>query len=395
MGILDIKTLNKIVDLYHHVAKSDEPMQVVKSSGDLHVLKDAAGRYKWLAVYSNSFRDEDAVPEIISSKSQKDFVEKVDAGIYDYPVLVFWHNLKWKFGKATVVAFDEVEPGIGFAIAGGDIDVGKEYVAEALLESDVPFKMSHGMPTSRIVRDRVDSTVYNKHVTTEITVLPADYAANPLTGFGLLGDDDMLSDKKKSEFMGKLGLNMSVLNRLEASNKSVASAEKGTREYKETTVDETEEVQTEAQPETVAEEVTEQVVEEVQETPADPGLNLQDILDANKEVTDAMAEDVAEIKSALEVVAGAIEVLSIAQKNTLERVDAVEEAREEEVKAQTPTYSDTFKNRIDSIIGQPAAEVSQEKGKEEVVTGPKEAETKNVSKTFGSTFLGELASKGS
>jgi hypothetical protein len=396
MPLLDMSTLNKIVDLYHRAVKSDESVQVVKSSGDLHVLKDAAGRYKWLAVYSNSFRDEDGVPEIISSKSQKAFVENVDAGIYEYPVLVFWHNLKWKFGKATVVAFDEVEPGIGFAIAGGDIDAGKEYVAEALLASDVPMKMSHGMPVSGIARERVDSTVYLKHVTTEITVLPADYAANPLTGFGLLGDDNMLSDKKKSEIMGKLGLDMSVLNRLEDSNRNVAAAERDTREYKETTVDEqVEGVQTEAQPEEVAAEVTEQVEEGAQDTPADPGLNIQAILDASKSANEALSGDIAEIKAALDTVADALGVLSVAQKNTLERVEAVEQAREDEVKAQTPTFSASYKDKIDSVIGKPAAEVTQEKATKKGVTGPQEAETKNAEKKFGSSFLGELAAKGS
>lgn len=392
MSLLEIETLNKIVDLYHQVVKGSKH---VEPEGDLHVFKNATGEYKWLAVYSNSFRDEDGVPEIISSKSQRGFVDGVDAGNYAYPDLVFWHNPKWKFGKATVVAFDEIEPGIGFAIAGGDIDVGKEYVAEALLASDVPFKMSHGMPVGGIARERVDSTVYAKHVTTEITVLPADYAANPLTGFGLLGDDNMLSEKKKSEIMGNLGIDMSVLNRLEASNKAVADAEKDTREYKETTVDEqTVEVQTEAQPEVVATEVTEQVVE-AQDTPANPVLDVQAILDANKSANEAIAGDISEIKSALDTVAEALGVLSVAQKNTMERVEAVEEARENEVKAQTPTYSDTFKNRIDSIIGQPAAQVTQEKGVEKAVTGPEEAAAANVAKQFGSTFLADLVSKGS
>ena len=392
MGILDIKTLNKIVDLYHQAVKGDEH---VEPQGDLRVFKDAAGRYKWLAVYSNSFRDEDGVPEIISSKSQRDFVEKVDAGTYDYPDLLFWHNPKWKFGKATVVAFDEIEPGIGFAIAGGDIDVGKEYVAEALLASDVSWKNSHGMPVSGIAREMVDSTIYAKHITTEITVLPADYAANPLTGFGLLGDDNMLSDKKKSEIMGKLGIDTSVLDQLEASNKAVADAEKGTREYKETTVDEqTVEVQTETQPEVVAAEVTEQV-EEAQDKPANPALDVQAILDATKSANEAIAGDIAEIKSALETVADALGVLSVAQKNTLERVEAVEQAREDEVKAQTPTFSQAYKDKIDSVIGQPAAAVIQEKGKEKAVTGPQETKVENATKQFGSTFLADLIAKGS
>lgn len=398
MSLLEINTLSKVVDIYHKIISKEDTPITDSLPDDLQIIKDATGGYKWLAVYSNSFRDEDGVPEIIGSSSQKAFVDSVDAGHYDYPELQLWHNPKWKFGKATVVAYDEVEPGIVFAIAGGTIDVDKGYVAEALLASDVPFKLSHGMPTSGIKRELVDSTVYQKHITTEITVLPAQYAANPLTGFGLLGDDNMISNKKKAEIMGSLGVDPNVLQRLEDSNKSVAQFEKGTREYKETTMDEqTEavEVQTEAPPVVAAEVVTEQVTEvpaQVQNTPANSEFDIQGILDANK----AVSNDIGEIKASLDIVVEALGVLSVAQKNTLERVEAVEKAKENEAIAQTPTYSATFKERINSIIGQPAAIVQQQKGSDaQVLSGPKEEEPNTKANAFGSSFLGGLVSKGS
>lgn len=158
--------------------------------------------------------------------------------------------------------------------------------------------------------------------------------------------------------------------------------------------EQTVEVQAETQPEVVAAEVTEQV-EEAQDKPANPALDVQAILDATKSANEAIAGDIAEIKSALETVADALGVLSVAQKNTLERVEAVEQAREDEVKAQTPTFSQAYKDKIDSVIGQPAAAVIQEKGKEKAVTGPQETKVENATKQFGSTFLADLIAKGS
>ena len=393
MPILDAKTQSKVVDILYSLVGKDRTASC-KIIGDFQIIKDGVTGYKWLAVYSNSFRDEDNVPEIISSRSQKDFVDNVDAGNYNYPELQLWHNSKWKFGVATVVAYDEVEPGIGFAIAGGTIDRGKEYVADALLESGVAWKMSHGMPTSGIAREFVDSTIYAKHITTEITVLPAQFAANPLTGFGLIGDDTMISDKKKVEIVGDLGISMNVLTRLEASNKEVALAEKNTREFKEIdnvdketeVVEETADVVEETTD--VVEDVTEEIVDQDRDTPAGSDLDIQNILDGYKDSNDAIATDIAEIKSALDIVVGAIETLSVAQKNVSERVGAVEKAREDEVVAQTPTYSATFKERIESVVGNTAAELNKEKG-DESLEGPEEVK-ENVKKQFGSDYLGAL-----
>lgn len=398
MPILDMKPLAKIIDIYHTLmmlnGQITDNLPKELGTGDLQIIKDAAtGQYKWLAVYTNSFRDEDAVPEIISSKSQKAFVENVDAGNYSYPELQLWHNPKWRFGEATVVAFDEVEPGIGFAVAGGTIDIGKEYVAEALVESGVAWKNSHGMPTGGIIRDFSDKTVYDKHITTEITVLPAEYAANPLTGFGLLGEKGMIPNTKKAEIMGKLGIGKEVLTRLEESNIAVASAEKDTREYKEKSSmsEQAEEANVQAgaaEAAAVTEQATEEVVEQVREAPATPALDVDALLGANKEV----ATEVHEIKEALEVVIGALEVIGVAQKNMTERIGAMEKAKEDEVVAQTPTYSQAFKARIDSVVGNPVAKVSKEKDAEAAPTGP--AQEKAAPRTqFGSSFLAGLVDK--
>ena len=154
------------------------------------------------------------------------------------------------------------------------------------------------------------------------------------------------------------------------------------------------EVQAEAQPEVVAA-VTEEVVEAVQDTPAVSGFDIQGILD-NKEAIGAVSADVTEIKESLSVIAGALEVLAIAQKNTLERVESAEKAREEEVVALTPTYSQAFKSRIDSIIGQPAAAVTSKEGSNTpVFSSPEQAKPVANKEAFGSSFLSSLVEKGS
>ena len=72
----------------------------------------------------------------------------------------------------------------------------------------------------------------------------------------------------------------------------------------------------------------------------------------------------------------------------------MEKEKEDEVVAQTPTYSQAFKARIDSVVGNKAAAVSKEKDETENVslTGP--AEEKAAPEThFGSSFLAELIDK--
>ena len=135
-------------------------------------------------------------------------------------------------------------------------------------------------------------------------------------------------------------------------------------------------------------EIKEEVVEQVQEAPATPALDIDALLGANKEV----AAEVHEIKEAIEVVIGALEVIGVAQKNMTERIGAIEKAASDEVIVQTPTYSQVAKDRIGSIIGNPAAQVKEEKGAKEKLAGP--SEEKSVPNTqFGSSFLAELVNK--
>ena len=394
---------------------SEEPVK-----NGLSIIKGNNGRYKWLAVYSNSFRDDDLVPEIISAKSHKEFVDGVDAGIFDYPDLYLWHVPEWKFGKATFVAYDEVEPGVVFAIAGGDIDKGKEFVAEALLESGIQWQMSHGMPTGSISRYVEDATIYAKYSSTELTVLPEVYAANHLTGFGVL-EDNMIPNKKRTEIMDKLGVTGEQLDSLEASNKNVADNEKSVREFKEaadTAISDEEQVsdtpQKDAEAETLVDgntldvvidesittpadvvvddldvsndtTIVEEVVEEVVEDTPSGEMDLQALVSAFSKQLDAITADISGIK---EVVVGTVSALEEFKSKTDEinsRIDGIDKAANDEVVVQTPLFSEIYGQRIKSIIGDVGAVVESD----DKLTGPEEKSAGVVTDRFGS-FVGEL-----
>ena len=186
-------------------------------------------QYWWMARYSNKFRDRDYPPEIISSDSHKRFAKMVKEGQAPLPELWAWHKKSWKVGNALSVAYDE----LGFAVALGTFDVDKSSIAEALMKSKEPIKVSHGMPNSSIKRDEVDPTIIVEHETREISFLPAWAAANKLTGFVVLNmeskEESMaIPDETKQEWISKLGINPETLASLEAAN--AADADKAISE---------------------------------------------------------------------------------------------------------------------------------------------------------------------
>lgn len=189
----------------------------------LLVWKGDSGQYHWLARYSNSFRDNDNPPEIISSESHKRFVKMVESGEYPLPELWLWHEPSWKWGEATFVAFDEVSDGVGFALAGGVVDKGKEWIAEAFMNG-APSLVSHGMPGHEIARDKSDSSIYLQHQTIEVSPLPPARAANKMTGFEVFKEKAMaLSDEKRREMAESLGVTPDALREVERTNSDQAT----------------------------------------------------------------------------------------------------------------------------------------------------------------------------
>lgn len=189
--------------------------------------------YRWLAVYSNYFRDDDFPAEILSQKAHVAFHQAVEDGLFDYPELWHWHKPGTRFGKAEHLSYVD-----GFALAAGTIDKGHEDEAEALM--GVPFELgvSHGMPLKWIVRNAADPTVIDFYVSTEISVLPKEAAANKHTGFVLLGHQETdpmpLTAKQRDYF--KLILSEDQLASLEKNlqDESEIAAQVEGRDSKET-----------------------------------------------------------------------------------------------------------------------------------------------------------------
>jgi hypothetical protein len=107
----------------------------------LCIVKQADGRMRWYARYSNNFKDRDG--EIITEAAHKEFVEWVDrSGVR--PELWVWHTPGTRFGAADWLDFAD-----GFTHASGLIDDTGE--AQAVVESlkNQQLGVSHGMLCSQ------------------------------------------------------------------------------------------------------------------------------------------------------------------------------------------------------------------------------------------------------
>jgi len=241
-----------------------------KSDNESMMLwKEADGTYRWIARYSNKFRDRDNPPEIISEKSHRRFIEMVDKGQAPYPELWLWHIPNWKIGQANWLAYDDT----GFAVASGTIDKGKEPVAEWLTKQE-DFLVSHGMPNESIVREDEDPTVIVEHETREISFLPGDVAANTMTGFVINKESDMSIPKdKRTALTDEWKLSANLLDSLEAMNSAEAekAAEEGVESKEKEAETETEdEAEVEVEEKETEDETKEDTTDEEPETKENP-----------------------------------------------------------------------------------------------------------------------------
>lgn len=213
--------------------KEQEPVETLPAepTNSLTVWKEAGGQYRWLAVYSNKFRDQDSPPEIISEKSHMTFTQLVDDGIVPYPELWHWHIPGTRWGVADWMAYAD-----GFALASGTVDRGHGKEAETLAASPIPIRVSHGMPERFIVRNPGDPSVIDFHITTEISDLPSPAAANPLTGFQVFKEiTDMALPEPKKQYLKQAGLSDDRIAEIERGLTNRAKeAQNAGLEYKET-----------------------------------------------------------------------------------------------------------------------------------------------------------------
>ena len=148
--------------------------KAIESTGAFRSFKDVDGQTRWLAVFTNAYRDRDK--EIFPSWSHKEFEAYVDES-GDYPELQLWHTEGSRIGEADFVAYDEET---GFMLASGTYDDGVEAVVKAI-EEDAPLGVSHGFWYAR--GGLTKEGIYNGYRSFEISVLPWEWAANELTGF--------------------------------------------------------------------------------------------------------------------------------------------------------------------------------------------------------------------
>lgn len=328
--------------------KSSEP---VDGTGILF-WKDQSGDYRWVAKYSNNFRDDDRPAEIISEKSHHDFASRVEKEQAELPELYIWHEKSLAIGQADWVAVDEIHDGIVYALAGGRVP--KEHADVVEFISALPpesIGVSHGMPASSIVRDENDPTVIVRHDTKEISVLPKWAAANKYTAFAILKEESMSIPKEKREKIVGWGLSENVLSKLEAANSVEARKAAEVTEFKETAdtlpanVEMTEEVEAEESGVEAAE-TGETETEVVEESPTPE----------EKQASTVTMEAVAEVmQSALKEINTAWQERFDALEARLAEKEVAEKQAEAELK-QLPTASLGARIAM-SIIGRPEAQV--------------------------------------
>jgi len=240
------EALRKLKRLY---ASEDMEWDTKESPHPFMVFKDkATEQYRWLAVYSNKFRDEDNPPEIIASTAHQEFVKAVDSGEWPMPELWLWHVGGTRSGAADWVAYDDN----GFALASGTFDEGKEHIAKSLAEM-VDLGTSHGMPASQVQRDTEDPTIITRYRSREISPLPAWAAANKhATGFRVVKEETMAVPENKRPFLEQV-----------MGEEGVANLE---RQLEETEKELAGKVESKEAEDTEAEELQEQETEEAQET---------------------------------------------------------------------------------------------------------------------------------
>lgn len=332
-------------EIFAPLFRKDENKDDAKEdTGNFMVWKEASGEMHFLARYSNNIRDDDHPAEIIKSDSHKRFVELVDKKEVSAPELWIWHVPEWKLGQSTWVAYDDV----GFALAAGVIDKGKEEIAEQVSRQKGVL-MSHGMPSDSIKRDPDDDSVIVEHTTKEISILPSWAAANKFTGFMVMDiakevDEMSIPQNKIEALVREWGGNTEAnLKKLEEFNKS--ESEKAAGEGRETK-EVTEEVVT---TEVVAETTTTETTQET--TPDYP---------TREEIAEAIANVVApQIIAQNEAIAALSEEISSLRKELSE----LSKDDQEKIKAvvdTTPAASlGALIARQMSAVGSKDAEVSK------------------------------------
>lgn len=191
--------------------------------GGFRAFKDLEGKWRWLAVSSNTFVDREG--EMFTKEAHELNVRTIEE-TGKYPDLRLWHVPGTRVGIADMLDVSSE----GFVVATGTFDEGKERVAERLKELG-PFGVSHGYRYRE--QDKVDG-VFHGYMDYELSVLPLERAANTDTGF-LAGQEvpEMSLSKDKKDFISNV-LGVELADTLEKTLQTAAAkAAEGGVGYKE------------------------------------------------------------------------------------------------------------------------------------------------------------------
>lgn len=365
--------LKKAQKILEQNRKSTSPdMRFDLSKTGFTVWKDDSGTWRWLGVYSNKFRDDDKpVREIIAEKAHIEFIDRVNSGELKHPDLYVWH-IPVPVGKADLLAYDDS----GFAVASGTFN--NEKVALALQATKTDLAMSHGMPAEFIVRDKDDQSVITRYVSSEVSVLSRDAAANKRTHFTVLAKEEKnmaLQPELREKVAEMLGeeATLSIENQLQEEGKKAAAEvdfkqqgeEKEVEEQADTTGSETTETESAAGE-------TASAVGDAGETQAggDTPLETEVKVDASElqNITGELKKELAEVLGAL------VKVIDDSNTKFSERLDALEQKVGEFSKSEDERFTEkaagmttaslasliakvTSGQTVESVIGNPATHV--------------------------------------
>lgn len=176
------------------------------------ILKDTAGRMRWIAVSSNGYQDLDG--EIVSTKALEDDVERADAD-EDYGPLRWWHVPGVDIGDCD---FNMMHGRM--LVESGTFRDGR--IAKAL--ERVPLQVSIGF--RHLVGEPIDG-VYSVVRRVERSLVPSGKAANPFTSFGMIQEESVTKEEKIAALKSIIGdeeLVRGILGQIEDVEKSVQSA---------------------------------------------------------------------------------------------------------------------------------------------------------------------------
>lgn len=162
-----------------------------KGQGGFFSFKDAKGVWRWVAVFSNKFKDRDG--ETLAEAAHLKYVAKADE-LGKYPELRLWHVPGSRVGYAEMVDYVD-----GFMLSAGRFDPGMEPAAARLAELADDLGISHGFLYP--VWAKKDGVVW-EYWTFELSPLPRSKEANEWTVFGAeatakgVGDMPMAPEKR-------------------------------------------------------------------------------------------------------------------------------------------------------------------------------------------------------